>query len=67
MEASGQMPSPEGAGPPSGGHGYPLTFSVDYPDREQRASHGAGRDERARRHPVRAGLSAAGRAGTALT
>jgi hypothetical protein len=34
MEASGQMPSPEGAGPPSGGHGYPLTFSVDYPDRE---------------------------------
>jgi hypothetical protein len=34
MEASGQMPSPEGAGSPSGGHGYPLTFSVDYPDRE---------------------------------
>ncbi|HEY6422443.1 MAG TPA: hypothetical protein VIY28_04180, partial [Pseudonocardiaceae bacterium] len=35
MESSGQMPAPPpgDAAPPSGGHGYPLTFSVDYPDR----------------------------------
>jgi hypothetical protein len=35
MEASGQTPTPPpgGAVPPSGGHDYPLTFSVDYPDR----------------------------------
>ena len=35
MEDSGQIPaSPPGdAVPPSGGHDYPLTFSVDYPDR----------------------------------
>ena len=35
MESSGQTPapSPGGAVPPSGGHDYPLTFSVDYPDR----------------------------------
>jgi hypothetical protein len=35
MESSGQMsePSPGDAVPPSGGHDYPLTFSVDYPDR----------------------------------
>jgi hypothetical protein len=35
MEGSGEMPAP-GAGdthPPAGGHNYPLTFSVDYPDR----------------------------------
>jgi hypothetical protein len=30
MEASGQLPPPQ----PSGGAGYPLTFSVEYPDRE---------------------------------
>ena len=35
MESSGQMPAPSpGDGvPPGGGHDYPLTFSVDYPDR----------------------------------
>jgi len=35
MESSGQTPvPPPGAGmPPGGGHDYPLTFSVDYPDR----------------------------------
>ena len=43
MESSGQIPPPpSGAvpppppgagGPPVGGHNYPLTFSVDYPDR----------------------------------
>jgi Domain of unknown function (DUF4389) len=35
METSGPTPSPPpGAGmPPGGGHDYPLTFSVDYPDR----------------------------------
>ena len=35
MESSEQMPAPSpGDGvPPSGGHDYPLTFSVDYPDR----------------------------------
>ena len=35
MESSGQVPpfSPGDAVPPSGGHNYPLTFSVDYPDR----------------------------------
>ena len=35
MEDSGQIPAPPpgGAVPPSGGHDYPLTFSVDYPDR----------------------------------
>jgi hypothetical protein len=35
MEGSGQIPSPTpgGAVPPSGGHNYPLTFSVDYPER----------------------------------
>jgi Domain of unknown function (DUF4389) len=35
MESSEQpAPPPPGAGmPPSGGHNYPLTFSVDYPDR----------------------------------
>lgn len=35
MESSGQTPvPPPGAGmPPSGDHDYPLTFSVDYPDR----------------------------------
>ena len=35
MESSGQTPTPSpGAGmPPAGGHDYPLTFSVDYPDR----------------------------------
>ena len=35
MEASGQIPAPPpgDALPPSGGHDYPLTFSVDYPDR----------------------------------
>jgi hypothetical protein len=35
MESSGQMPAPapgEGV-PPGGGHDYPLTFSVVYPDR----------------------------------
>jgi hypothetical protein len=36
MEDSGQMPaSPRGnAVPPGGGHDYPLTFAVDYPDRK---------------------------------
>src|SRR5437763_15163908 len=36
MESSGQMPvpPPDDAVPPSGGHDYPLTFSVDYPDRD---------------------------------
>jgi hypothetical protein len=36
MEGSGQTPwpPPGGVGPPSGGYHYPLTFSVDYPDRE---------------------------------
>jgi hypothetical protein len=36
MESSGQTPgpSPSDAQPPGGGHDYPLTFSVDYPDRE---------------------------------
>ena len=35
MESSGQTPAPPpGDGvPPGGGHDYPLTFSVDYPDR----------------------------------
>jgi len=35
MESAGQAPAPSpGDGvPPSGGHDYPLTFSVDYPDR----------------------------------
>jgi hypothetical protein len=35
MESSGLMPapSPDDGVPPSGGHDYPLTFSVDYPDR----------------------------------
>src|ERR1700729_1226028 len=35
MESSGQTPaaSPSGEGPPGGGHDYPLTFAVDYPDR----------------------------------
>src|SRR5436309_15869792 len=35
MEDSGQIPAPPpgDALPPSGGHDYPLTFSVDYPDR----------------------------------
>ena len=36
MESSGQMPAPspgDGA-PPGAGHDYPLTFSVDYPDRQ---------------------------------
>ncbi len=35
MESSGHMPAPApGDGvPPGGGHDYPLTFSVDYPDR----------------------------------
>ena len=35
MESSGQTPAPSpGAGePPGGGHDYPLTFAVDYPDR----------------------------------
>jgi hypothetical protein len=36
MEGSGQTPGspPGGVFPSSGGHGYPLTFSVDYPDRK---------------------------------
>jgi hypothetical protein len=35
MESAGQIstPSPEDGVPPGGGHSYPLTFSVDYPDR----------------------------------
>jgi hypothetical protein len=34
MENSAQTPPPPGdAVPPSGGHRYPLTFSVEYPDR----------------------------------
>jgi hypothetical protein len=35
MESSGQTPAPPAGGgvPPGGGHGYPLTFAVDYPDR----------------------------------
>ncbi len=35
MEGSGQAPPPAlgGAVPPAGHHNYPLTFSVDYPDR----------------------------------
>jgi hypothetical protein len=34
MESSGQMPGPPpGPTPPSGSQQYPLTFSVDYPDR----------------------------------
>ena len=35
MESSGQTPSvsPGDEGPPGGGHHYPLTFAVDYPDR----------------------------------
>ena len=35
MESSGQTPRPSASGgvPPGGGHDYPLTFSVDYPDR----------------------------------
>jgi len=35
MESSGQMPapSPSDGVPPGGGYDYPLTFSVDYPDR----------------------------------
>ena len=35
MESSGQMPaaSPGNGVPPGGGHDYPLTFAVDYPDR----------------------------------
>src|SRR5215469_6241599 len=35
MESSGEIPPPvPDAVPPSGGLGYPLTFSVDYPDRD---------------------------------
>ncbi len=35
MEASRQTPaSPLGNGAPPGGHDYPLTFAVDYPDRK---------------------------------
>ncbi|MGO9974914.1 MAG: DUF4389 domain-containing protein [Solirubrobacteraceae bacterium] len=35
MGSSGQVPAPSPGDPvpPSGGHDYPLTFSVDYPDR----------------------------------
>jgi hypothetical protein len=35
MESSGQTPPPPpgDAAPPGGGYDYPLTFSVDYPDR----------------------------------
>jgi hypothetical protein len=35
MESTGQMPPlpPDEGTPPSGGHEYPLTYSVDYPDR----------------------------------
>jgi hypothetical protein len=35
MESSGQMPAPrpDDEASSSGGHSYPLTFSVDYPDR----------------------------------
>jgi hypothetical protein len=35
MEGSGQLPSPSPGDPmpPGGSHDYPLTFSVDYPDR----------------------------------
>src|SRR5438105_5686605 len=35
MESSGQIPppGPGGAVPPTGGHDYPLSFSVDYPER----------------------------------
>src|SRR5947209_14024311 len=33
MESSGQIPAPGDGMTPGGGHGYPLTFSVDYPDR----------------------------------
>jgi hypothetical protein len=35
MESSGQTPAPPPSGgvPPGGGHAYPLTYSVDYPDR----------------------------------
>ena len=35
MESSGAIPppAPGNAVPPAGGHNYPLTFSVDYPDR----------------------------------
>jgi Domain of unknown function (DUF4389) len=35
MESSGQMPvpTPDDEMPPGGGYQYPLTFSVDYPDR----------------------------------
>ena len=36
MDSSGQHfePAPGDATPPPGDHGYPLTFSVDYPDRK---------------------------------
>jgi hypothetical protein len=36
MESSGQHPAaaPGDDAPPRGGHNYPLTFSVDYPDRK---------------------------------
>jgi hypothetical protein len=36
MDSSQQMPTPEpgGAVPPGADHDYPLTFSVDYPDRD---------------------------------
>jgi hypothetical protein len=35
MESSGRTPAPPPGGgvPPGGGHDYPLTYSVDYPDR----------------------------------
>jgi uncharacterized protein DUF4389 len=35
MESSGQTPAPSPGGgvPPGGGHAYPLTYAVDYPDR----------------------------------
>ena len=35
MDSSGQIPAPSPGDevPPGGGHDYPLTFSVDYPDR----------------------------------
>ena len=34
MHSSDEPPAPGDAAPPPGRHDYPLTFSVDYPDRK---------------------------------
>ncbi len=58
MESSEQTPaSPPSSGvPPGGGHDYPLTFSVDYPDRRPEPANarpfGSSRSSRSRSLPA---------------